>query len=98
MVTVQSIGPDTPLNDKSHVLSTLRRLLEETMHMRRDGVPYARLAHAQGYADGYIRMMIDAGMMTERELLTFVSEVRRGVDGPASAPIRADEDVAVVAA
>ena len=56
--------------------------------------PTPKLALAQGYADGYMRMLVDAGICGQAELLALVGEVRRGVDGPAVGRITLDESVA----
>lgn len=69
--------------DKAQLLDTLRGLLRESFRLRSEGTAYAKLALAQGYADGYMRMLVDAGICSQAELLALVGDVRRGVDGPA---------------
>lgn len=75
---------------KASMISTLRGLLQDTFRLRNEGSGYARLAHAQGYADGYMRVLVDSQVVTQSELLTIIAEVRRGVDGPATRVLQAD--------
>lgn len=92
---------DTSLSlpaQKTQLLATLRGLLRDVLRLRREGAAYARLSAAQGYADGFMRALIDGGVCTQAELLTVVAEVRRGVDGPAVTAVVLDSDEAVAAA
>jgi len=68
----------------AELVDQLRSLLREAFSLRQQGAAYARIQRAHGYADGYMRMMIDSGMMDARTLLALVAEVRREVDGPAT--------------
>ena len=53
----------------------------EVLRARFDGAAYAKLARAHGYADGYMRALLDAGLVEKRELLKVVgAERRRFVD------------------
>ena len=36
------------------------------------------LSHACGYADGYMKLMLDAGFVSPKELVKVVDEARRG--------------------
>lgn len=72
---------------KERMIRTLRRLVADTCQLRNEGVAYAKLAHSQGYADGYMRLLIDGDFLTQQELLDIVVEVRRGIDGPATRSI-----------
>jgi hypothetical protein len=63
----------------------LRALLREALLLRSQGAAYARIARAHGYADGYMQLLLDSGAMDKRALLALVAEVRREVDGPATA-------------
>jgi len=83
-------------SQKDGMLDTLRGLLRETCRLRNEGSQYAKLAHAQGYADGYMKMLLDGGFVDQRELLSLITEVRRGVDGPATRRVTLDS-AAVVA-
>lgn len=79
-------------NRKPQLLSTLRGLLRDVLRLRREGTAHARLAAAQGYADGYMRVLLDGGVCSQSELLVLVAEVRRGVDGPAVTAVAVDAD------
>lgn len=84
---------------KIQLLNTLRGLLRDVFRLRREGTAHARFTAAQGYADGFMRALLDAGLCSQQELLTLVAEVRRGVDGPALTGITVEpEETAVVAA
>ncbi len=61
----------------------LRILLRDLFRMRHEGVAYAKLAHAQGLVDGYMKTMIDLHLASDAQLLQIVAEERRGTDGPA---------------
>lgn len=69
---------------KERMVATLRGLLRDTCLLRNQGAPYAKLAHAQGYADGFMRVMVDGGFIDNHELLEIIRDVRHGVDGPAT--------------
>jgi hypothetical protein len=75
----------TPEDEKkARLVRTLKELVLETCRMRNEGVAYAKLAHCQGYADGYMKLLVDSGILTQSQLLDIVIDVRRGVDGPAT--------------
>jgi hypothetical protein len=81
---------------KSEMLQNLRMLLREAFRLRNQGAAYAKISRAQGYADGYIRMLLDAQLVDQRELLRLIGEERCTVDGPATAAL--DEETRVIAA
>jgi hypothetical protein len=56
---------------------TLRGLVRKTIETRFSGANYATLAQARGYADGYMRALLDAGLLDQKQLLTLVNEERR---------------------
>lgn len=62
---------------KDELLSTVRQLLEDVLKARFDGAAYARLSRAHGYADGFMRALLDAGLVDKGELLDLVGETRR---------------------
>lgn len=78
---------------KSEMLQNLRMLLREAFRLRNQGVAYAKISRAQGYADGYMRMMLDAELVDQRELLHLIGEERCGVDGPATAELEQERQV-----
>lgn len=84
-------------NSKAEMLQTLRTLVREALLLRRRGSAYARLTHASGSVDGYLRALVDSGVATRAELLTLISEERAAVDGPATAGVRPEFDSIVAA-
>jgi hypothetical protein len=63
--------------DRQKLLGTLRDRLHEAFMARYGGAPYARIARATGYADGYLQALADAGVATDRQLLQLVMEERQ---------------------
>jgi len=57
-------------------IDELRRLLHDVFVATEQGVAQPRLARAHGYADGYMKGLLQAGVLTQRELLGIVSEAR----------------------
>ncbi len=87
-------GKDTVSAPKKEaLLQSLRTLLRASFELRRQGALNEKQAKAQGYADGYLRALVDAGIASERELLVFVQDVRRGVEGPSTVAVSVDESV-----
>lgn len=68
---------------KVEMLETLRTLVREALRLRSEGSTYARLARASGLVDGYMRVLLEAGLVEARELLQIVAAERAAVDGPA---------------
>ncbi len=56
---------------------TLRGLVRKTIETRFSGANYATLAQARGYADGYMRALLDADLIDQRQLLELVNAARR---------------------
>jgi len=75
----------------AELMNQLRTQLREAFQLRNQGASYARIARAHGYADGYMRMLLDSGMVDARTLLDFVAQVRREVDGPATAVVELEQ-------
>jgi len=73
------------------MLDNLRTLLREVFQLRREGTAYARLARAHGYVDGYMRVLLEAGVATQKELLQVVADERGRADGPATAVVDSAE-------
>lgn len=69
---------------KSEMLQNLRMLLREAFMLRNRGAAYAKIARAQGYADGYMRGLVETQVVDQRELLRLVGEERCAIDGPAT--------------
>jgi hypothetical protein len=79
---------------KAAMLENLRAMLKDVFKLRREGVAYARLARAHGYVDGYMRVLLESGMATRKELLDLVAHERVKSDGPATAPVESEEAAA----
>ncbi len=73
----------------SELKATLRRLVRKTIETRFSGAKYADLAQARGYADGYMRALLDAGLIDQNQLLELVSQERRRYVEEASGPFQA---------
>ena len=85
------------MKSTAELMNQLRGSLREAFELRNQGASYARIARAHGYADGYMRMLLDTGMMDARALLAFVADVRREVDGPATALVELEQPAASLA-
>lgn len=66
------------------MIMRLRALIQDAFRLRNEGALGTRIAAKQGMADGYMKALVDAGWLSEKELLQIVAEVRRGVNGPAT--------------
>lgn len=58
---------------------TLRGMLRDMLQARFEGGRYADLARAHGYADGYMRALLDAGLVEQTELLRAIGSEREKV-------------------
>ncbi|HLV21974.1 MAG TPA: hypothetical protein VKZ49_13865 [Polyangiaceae bacterium] len=75
---------------KAQLLENLRVLLRDALRLRTEGVAYAKLARAHGYIDGYMRVLVETGVVSSRELLSLVGEERCQIEGPATAEVAVD--------
>lgn len=75
------------------LMGTLRGLLREVLRARFDGALYAKLARAHGYADGYMRALMDAKVASREELLALVAEERRQFSGDPLAVVEGSDVV-----
>ena len=69
---------------KTEMLENLRGMLRDVLRLRTEGVAYARLSRAHGYLDGYMRVLLETGLFSQKELLALISEERNLHDGPAT--------------
>ncbi|MFK7985315.1 MAG: hypothetical protein AB8I08_04720 [Sandaracinaceae bacterium] len=67
---------------KVNLVERVCDLVRQVTEARFTGGPYAKLARAHGYADGYMRALLDAGLVDREELLSAVAEARRNVTDP----------------
>ncbi len=75
---------------RERVLSDLRQLLRDVFVAKAAGQPHARLARAHGYVDGYMRAILDLGIVPKAELLAMVTEERARAEGPATTTVKAE--------
>ena len=61
---------------KKMLLETVRGLIADVTRARFAGGAYAKLARAHGYADGYMRALLDAGLVERSELIIAVGSER----------------------
>ncbi len=78
---------------RDRVVSDLRQLLRDLFVAKGHGNAYTRLARAHGYVDGYMRAVLDLGIIEKSELLAMVTEERALADGPATTMVRAEEHI-----
>ena len=64
---------------KKQLIETVRSLIADVTRARFGGGPYAKLARAHGYADGYMRALLDAGLVDRSELIIAVGSERERV-------------------
>lgn len=51
------------MRSKAEMMAELRTMLRDVFAARSEGAAYARLARAHGYVDGYMRAMMEAGVI-----------------------------------
>ena len=69
---------------KTEMLENLREMLRDVLRLRTEGVAYAKLSRAHGYLDGYMRVLLETGMFSQKELLALISAERNLHDGQKS--------------
>ena len=62
----------------------LRALLRESLRLQLAGATQPKLSQAQGYVDGFVHALTEAGISDHRTLLGIVREVRSELTGPAT--------------
>ncbi len=78
----------TPSRDA--LIDNLRGLLGEAFALHQKGALGARLGRSYGMADGYMRALLDLGMLTQKQLGVVVAEERSKRLGPATQTVTAD--------
>jgi hypothetical protein len=68
----------------------LRSLLRDSMRLHAAGAAGAHLGRADGYVDGFVRALVEAGLSDHKALLEVVRGVRREVGGPATSTVEPD--------
>ena len=67
---------------KTELLETLRGMVRDMLRLRSEGGAYAKLSRAHGYVDGYMRVLLEAGLADQKTLLALVADERTQFDGP----------------
>ena len=75
------------MKSKAEVVSELRSMLADVFAAKASGEAYGKLARAHGYVDGFMRALIDMGVVTKAELLEVVNAERERSSGPAMRPM-----------
>jgi hypothetical protein len=90
--------PEAIMRTKTEMLSAVEGMLKEAFLAKAEGAAQPRLARAYGYADGYLKALLDAGLATQPELLEIVAGVRTAISGPPTQTRESNESSAEVAA
>ena len=61
---------------KEELLEQVCELVRQVTAVRFEGAAYAKLARVHGYADGYMRALLDAGLVERDALLDAVAKAR----------------------
>jgi hypothetical protein len=85
------------VSTKAKMLAALRSLLQCALQMQGEGTPSLRLGRAQGYADGYMSALLDAGVADAAELMALVAEERARFSGPAIRCVEPNREASVAA-
>jgi hypothetical protein len=75
---------------KTEMLENLRGMLRDVLRLRTEGVAYGKLSRAHGYLDGYMRVLLETGLFSQKELLALIAEERARHDGPATGFVSED--------
>ncbi len=75
------------MKSKVELLAELRTMLADVFAAKASGEAYGRLARAHGYVDGYMRALLELGVVTKAELLDVVNAERERSSGPAIRPL-----------
>lgn len=75
---------------ESELHEILKSLLRESMRLHNEGASGARLGRADGYVDGFVRALVEAGLTDHASILAIVKGVRREVGGAATGELRSD--------
>lgn len=82
------------MRSKAEMIRELRTLLHSVFVAQAGGSSYVRLARDRGYADGYMKALLESGQATNRELLAIVAAERARVAGPATRDLAPEAAVA----
>jgi hypothetical protein len=71
------------MRTKAEMLVELRSMLHDVFAAKAAGETHQRLSRAHGYVDGFMRALLDGGLVGKQELLEVVAAERERVSGPA---------------
>ena len=57
----------------------LRAMLKDIFLAKAAGESYARLSRAHGYVDGYMRALLEFGVVTKQEIEAMIAEARQAL-------------------
>jgi hypothetical protein len=83
---------------KDEVLEELRAMFRNVLAASAAGGHHARLSRARGCVDGYMRALLDLGMVTRDELLEVIATERERAHGPALGAVLPPDADGIVAA
>jgi hypothetical protein len=66
---------------KQKMLESLRELVQESLRLRQQGSSGSKLSHVLGMIDGSMRVMLDAELASQKDLLSLVAEERARCSG-----------------
>lgn len=72
------------------LLAQVRDLFRKALEARFAGVPQPTRTRAQGYADGYMRALLDAGVVDQKTLLEVIGGERRSHASAPPAPVEVE--------
>lgn len=74
---------------KSELVERVKSLVADVTRARFEGGAYAKLMRAHGYADGYMRALMDAGLVDRDSLVRAVGEARHALIERETEPVSA---------
>ncbi|HTQ03708.1 MAG TPA: hypothetical protein VMI54_07615 [Polyangiaceae bacterium] len=70
--------------------AVLKNLLRDSMRLHAEGAPGSRLGQADGYVDGFVRALVEAGLSDHASILAVIRDTRREFAGPATRAVDSD--------
>jgi hypothetical protein len=71
------------MKTKAEVMIELRNMIREVIAQSASGATQPRMAQSRGFADGYMRALLDLGVASQRQMLDLVASERERAGGPA---------------
>jgi hypothetical protein len=75
---------------QSELHAVLKGLLRDSMRLHAEGATGSRLGQADGYVDGFIRGLVEAGLSDHATILSVIRDTRREFAGPATRALEPD--------